>query len=82
MTNKIEILSPGPGCWKTKRIACSIKSFLENHQLEYELEIITDQNLFINYNTWILPTVIINNKIVSRGYKPLEKKIFETLNQL
>jgi len=81
MTNKIEILSPGIGCRKTKRIIRSITSFLESHQLEYELKIITDYDLLTNYNTWILPTVIINNKIVSRGYKPSKKKISETLNR-
>jgi len=79
--NKVEILSPGPGCWKTKKIVRSIQSFLEKNHVEYELDIITDQDLFTNYNTWILPTVIINNKVVSRGYKPSKKKIFETLNQ-
>ena len=81
MTNKIEILSPGPACWKTKKIIRSIKSILESHQVEYELKIITDWDLFTNYNTWILPTVVINNKIVARGYKPNEKEIFETIYQ-
>jgi len=81
MKNKIEVLSPGIGCRKTKRIVRSIKRFLENRQVEYELKIITDYDLFTNYRTWILPTVIINNKIVSRGYKPKEEKIFETLNK-
>ena len=81
MRNKIEILAPGTGCRKTKKIVRSIKRFFENHQLEYELEIITDQVLFTNYHTWILPTVIINNKIAARGYIPSEAKIFETLNK-
>ena len=81
MTNKIEILSPGPGCHKTQRIINSIKKLLETKQVEFELQIISNPADFLKYRTWILPTVIINNKIVSRGYKPSNKKIFETLNQ-
>ena len=81
MINRIEILSPGPGCWKTKRIIRSIQSVLEKHHVNHELVIITDQDSFINYNTWILPTVIINNKVVSRGYKPMKEKVLKTLNQ-
>ena len=81
MTNKIEILSPGPGCHRTQRIIHSIKNLLQNHRVEYELEIITNQALFTNYRTWILPTVVINNKIVSRGYKPLTKIVLESLIQ-
>lgn len=81
MINKIEILSPGPACWKTKKIIRHIENFLKKHQVEYEVKIITDQDLFINYETWILPTVVINDKIVARGYKPDEKTILKTLNK-
>ncbi len=79
MTNKIEILSLGSACRKTENIIGLIKFFLEKHNVEYELNIITDPNLIINYNTLIFPTVLINDKIVSRGYKPNNETILEAL---
>ena len=48
--------------------------------MDFDLEIITNQALFTNYKTWILPTVIINNQIVSRGYKPTEQQIMKAIN--
>lgn len=79
MRNKIEILSPGPGCRRTKRIISAIKTLLMKKQVDFELEIITNQESFSNYKTWILPTVIINNRIIARGYKPDENSILENL---
>ena len=81
MMNKIEILSPGPGCHRTERIIYSLKNILEKNKVEFEFEIITDQDTFTNYRTWILPTVVINNKIASRGYRPSTKVILDALNQ-
>jgi len=78
--NKIEILSPGKGCKRTQKIIKWVKNILDTNKVEYELEIITEQKRFTNYQTWILPTLIINGKIVARGYKPMEKKLFEALN--
>lgn len=80
MTNKIEILSPGEGCRKTQRIINAIKTLLEKNQVAFELQIISNQELFTKYKTYILPTVIINNKIVSRGYKPTEQTILKNIN--
>ena len=54
MTNKIEILSPGPGCRRTQRIVGAIKRFLEQHHVEFELEVISNQEAFNKYRTWIL----------------------------
>lgn len=79
MMNKIEILSPGPGCWKTMRIVNAIKKLLDNKQVEYRIEIISKQELFSNYRTWLLPTVVINNRIIARGYKPYDQSIIENL---
>lgn len=79
MMNKIEILSPGAECRKTKSIIAAIKTLLDKQQVEYQLEIISNPESFANYNTWILPTVVINKQIVARGYKPDDQSILENL---
>ncbi len=79
MKNKVKILSPGVGCWKTKKIIKSMKAFFEKNNIEVDFEIVTSLKDFLKYRTWILPTVIINNKVVARGYRPDDKKILENL---
>jgi len=81
MINKIEILSPGSACRRTQKTIKWIKTILERNKVDFELEIITNQDLFTNYKTWILPTVIINNQIISRGYKPSEQQIIKAINE-
>ena len=79
MRNKVKILSPGPGCWKTKKIIKLMKAFFEKNNIEADFEILTRLKDFLKYKTWILPTVIINNKVVARGYQPSDDKILETI---
>ena len=81
MKNKIEILSPGKYCWKTKKIISKIKKFLITQNVDVEFVIISELKKILEYNTWILPTIIINGKIVARGYKPNDRKIIENLEK-
>ncbi len=77
--NQIEILSPGKACHRTQKIIWHLKTFIQKHELDAEIKVITENRKFLNYNTWILPTVIINGKILSRGYRPSEKNLLKTL---
>lgn len=77
--NHIEILSSGKSCRRSKKIIRYVETLIENHQLEAQIEVITEAKSFLNYRTWILPTVVVNGKIVSRGYRPSEKNILKNL---
>ena len=79
MKNKVEILSPGPNCWKTKKIIKSMEQFFDEQNIEADFEIISSLKEFIKYRTWILPTIIINNEIVARGYRPSNQKILKSI---
>ncbi len=81
MTNKIEILSPGKNCWKTRKIISKMEKLVNAQNIEVEFEIISELKKLLNYRTWILPTIIINGKIVARGYKPSDKTIIENLGK-
>lgn len=81
MKNKVEILSPGPGCRKTRKIIKSIKKFFLKNNIDAEFNIISNANEFGKYKTWILPTIIINDKIVARGYLPENEVIKNSLNK-
>ena len=79
MKNLIEILSPGPGCWKTRKIIGSLKHFFEENGIEAEFKIISESEEYVKYDTWILPTVLVNGNIVARGYRPPNERIFNHL---
>ncbi len=77
--NKVEILSPGPSCWKTRKIIKSLQQFFNDNNIEVDFKIINNADEFLKYKTWILPTIIINNKIVARGYRPSNDKILSSI---
>ncbi len=77
--NHIEILSPGQACHRSQKIIRYLNAFIEKHHIKAEIEIITENRKFLNYRTWILPTVIVNDKILSRGYRPSEKNLLKNL---
>ncbi|GAB4318317.1 MAG: hypothetical protein Kow00127_10310 [Bacteroidales bacterium] len=81
MEHKIEILSPGPGCRRTRKVVDALSHFLEKQNVRYSLKVITSLDEILNYRTWLLPTVVINGKIVSRGYMPMEVTVLEHLNE-
>jgi len=81
MINKVEILSPGPACWKTKKIIRYLEDFFMKHHIDVEFKIISNINEFTKYRTWILPTIIINNKIIARGYRPSNDKILKHIKK-
>ena len=81
MINKVEILSPGTNCRKTSRLIKYLKLFFKENNIEAEFVIVDNAEEFDKYKTWILPTIILNGKIVARGYKPVNKVIFNNLNK-
>ena len=81
MINRIEILSPGKNCWKSKKIIQSIKKTLEEEKIEAELIIISDLKKILKYRTWILPTILINGKVIARGYNPDREIIINSLKK-
>ena len=74
-TNQIKILSPGPACRRTRRIMKRLERYFEKRQIPVNYEIETDLEKIKQYDTWLLPTILINGTIVSRGYFPPEKLI-------
>ena len=81
VTNNVVVLSPGKRCWKTRKIIAFIEQFSNAHGFNSEITIETTLKSFLKYRTWILPTVIINGKIVARGYKPSEKQLLEIMHK-
>ena len=77
--NEITILSPGKGCWKTRKIIRFLEKFTKENHINAEINTIFEMKKLLHYRTWILPTIIINGKTIARGYRPSEKKLFDAL---
>jgi hypothetical protein len=89
MTNKIDILSPGKSCWKTRKLVSFLEKFVHKYGVDAEINIITDMKTMLTYRSWILPAVFVNGRPVARacptasfrrGYRPSEENLFKNLN--
>ncbi len=56
-----------------------MKHFFAEKNIEAEFTIISNADEFIKYRTSILPTILINGKIVARGYRPSKNKMMNSI---
>ena len=76
---KVQILCPSKRCPRCKKITAKTKRVFEELGLGANFEIITELKGILKFRTWILPTVVINGKIASRGIYPHKEKILRLL---
>jgi hypothetical protein len=50
--------------------------------LETEINILDKMDDLLKYNTYVLPALVINGKMLARGYVPEKSKIIEELRLL
>ena len=81
MQHEIKILCPEQKCGKCRRMISRVEEAVKFSGVEVNIEIIDKLEEMLQYPTWILPTLIINEKIVAKGYVPDIKKIQEFLIQ-
>jgi len=77
---KVQILCPSRRCPRCKKITAKTRQIFEELNIPANFEIITDLKSILKFRTWILPTVVINGKIASRGIYPHKEKIKKIAN--
>jgi disulfide oxidoreductase YuzD len=70
MKPDIKILCPGRKCGKCRRMIARVEEAMKVAGVDADIQIVNNFSELIKYKTWILPTLIINNEIVARGYIP------------
>ncbi len=60
--NNIKILCPGRKCGKCRRMIQRVDEAVRILDIEAEIETIDGIDEMLNYRTWILPTLVINEK--------------------
>lgn len=75
MPNEIKILCPGRKCGKCRRMIARVEEALKLSGIQSEIQIVDTLEEMLQYHTWILPTLVINDNMVARGYIPSVQKI-------
>jgi hypothetical protein len=81
MHYEIKILCPSQKCGKCRRMISRVEEAAKLSGIKVNIVIIDKLEEMLQYPTWILPTLIINENIVAKGYVPDIKRIQEFLNQ-
>jgi len=67
---EIKLLCPPKKCGKCRRMISRVESILKQLGIHEEIQIENDPDELLQYPTWVLPTLLINGKVVARGYIP------------
>jgi hypothetical protein len=81
MKNEIKILCPGRKCGKCRRMVERVEEAVSLSGSDTPILIIDSLDEILKHPTWILPTLVINNKVIARGYAPPAKIIINALKR-
>ncbi len=73
--NTFTILCPPIKCGKCRRMQEKLTALIEREELDADIQLVNDLQQMLNYRTWVLPTLLFNDKVIARGYFPKEEKI-------
>ncbi|MBP6871449.1 MAG: thioredoxin family protein [Bacteroidales bacterium] len=75
MPVKIVILCPGSKCKKCRRMIQQVNEAVAEAGLDTDIKILDKIEELLKFNTYVLPALVINNKMFARGYVPEKSKI-------
>jgi thioredoxin 1 len=78
MALKIEIL--GANCSKCSKLFDRTLKIVQDNNLDTNVEKITDNQRLLSYGIYVLPALVINDKVVSKGVSLSEKQIIIQIN--
>ncbi|HNQ82133.1 MAG TPA: thioredoxin family protein [Bacteroidales bacterium] len=82
MAIQIVILCPGSKCKKCRRMIRQVEEAVLESGLEAEVKILDTLDDLMKYNTYVLPALVINGKMLARGYVPEKSMIIKEMNKL
>lgn len=81
MAASIIILCPGSKCGKCRRMIRQVEEAVTESKIEADVKILDTIDELVKYNTWVLPALVINNKMIARGYVPEKSKIIDEMKK-
>ena len=76
---KIHVL--GPGCPKCRKLAENVSAAVEQLELDFEIEKVTDINEIMKFGVMITPALVINGEVKTVGKVPSPDEIRQILAQ-
>lgn len=81
MAVPIVILCPGSKCKKCRRMINQVMEVVKESGIESDVQILDKLDDLLRYNTYVLPALVINGKMIARGYVPEKTKIIEEMKR-
>ncbi len=70
----------GSGCANCKRLEKNVRALAETHNLQLEIEKVTDYAEIMKWPILSTPGLVVNNRLVSAGKIPSDQQLLEWLN--
>ncbi len=70
----------GSGCANCKRLEKNVRALAEKHNLQLEIEKVTDYAEIMKWPILSTPGLVVNNRLVSAGKIPSDQQLLEWLN--
>ena len=71
----------GTGCSKCKLLEQKLISLKSRHQLDFEIEKVTQLDDIMNYGIMMTPGLVINEKVISSGKVPKDDEILKWIRE-
>lgn len=72
-TMNVKIL--GPGCPRCENLERKVRNLVEEHQLNVEVEKVTDIDAMISYGMMMSPGLVVDGELKSSGTVPKDKQL-------
>ncbi|MDD2634463.1 MAG: thioredoxin family protein [Bacteroidales bacterium] len=79
MKKEIKVL--GTGCPKCKQLEKVVRTVVEENSIDAEITKIEDIVEIMNYGIMTTPALIIDGKIVLKGYVPSQEEVLTKINE-
>lgn len=71
----------GSGCANCKRLEQNVRAVAAKHNLELEIEKVTDYAEIMKWNLLSTPGLVVDGKLVSAGIIPNDQRLLDMLKQ-
>jgi small redox-active disulfide protein 2 len=78
-TTKVQVL--GAGCSKCKTLAEKVRQLVATHQLNVEVEKVSDLHEIMKYGIMTTPGLVINGVVKSVGVVPKDSQLLQWLKE-
>jgi hypothetical protein len=81
MAVKLFILCPGTKCRKCRKMVQQVEEAVQESGMDAEVKLVDKIEELVKFNTWVLPALVINGKMIARGYVPEKSKIISEMGK-